>query len=71
MIRKLLNVTYSSGVGAERIRWCSVLEEVVLQYSEVIEQLNPQVTLCLDVVFDIDQAVDLDVYGESIAGKLS
>ena len=48
-----------------------MLEEVVLQHSEVIEQLNSKVAFCLDVVFDVNQAVDLDMYSESIAGKLS
>ena len=48
-----------------------MLEEVVLQHSEVIEQLNPQVALCLDVVFDIHQTVDFDMNGEPIASKLS
>ena len=71
VIRKLQNGTYSNGVRIEVIRWRSMLEEVVLQHSEVIEQLNPQVALCLDVVFDIHQTVDFDVNGEPIASKLS
>ena len=47
-----------------------MLEEVVLQHSEVIEQLNPQVALCLDVVFDVDHAIDFDMNGEPVAGEL-
>lgn len=47
------------------------LEDVVVDQLEVINQLDPQVASTLDVIFNIDKPIDLDVDSKAVRGELS
>lgn len=46
------------------------LEKIVVHYAEVVKQLNSEVALGLNVVLARNHAIDLDVNGEAVRGKL-
>ena len=47
-----------------------LVKQVLLQDDEVVHELDAQVWLCLDIVLDVDDAVDLYVDGEAVACEL-
>ena len=59
----------SATVGSAAARGLS-LEKVVLLNDEVVHELDAKIGLGLDVVLDVDHAVDLDVDGEAVRCEL-
>ena len=58
--------SYSSSM----LSLCLLVKQVLLQNYEVVHKLDAQVWLCLDIVLDVDDAVDLYVDGEAVACEL-